>query len=146
MGAISRSSRRRNFSERGAVRLRMTRPLRRSLLLLCLLAPPLHAQSDPVEIEARAGDARDWWRDAGEALEARDSLLALARLDSATEAWPAQSAYHRAVARFAARLGRIDRAFAGLEALTTLGAAWSNEDPALAAIRNDARFALAVAR
>ncbi|HEX7917987.1 MAG TPA: hypothetical protein VF454_01215 [Gemmatimonadales bacterium] len=124
----------------------MTRPLRRSLLVLCLLAPPLQAQSDPVEIEARAGDARDWWRDAGEALRAGDSLLALARLDSAATSWPGQSAYHRAVARFAARLGRVDRAFLALEALTTMGVAWAEDDPTLAALRTDPRFVAAAAR
>lgn len=132
---------------RGAVSNRMTRPLRRSLgLLILLVAPALHAQHDPVEIEARATGARAFWRGAGEALQAGDSLLAIARIDSAARLWPAQPAYHRAVARFAARLGRGDRAFAALEALTTLGAAWSAEDPALAAIRDDPRFGPAAAR
>src|ERR1043165_9292931 len=105
MAGISPSSERGNFSTRGAVRSRMTRPLCRALLVLALFAAPrLHAQSDPIEIEDAATAARAWWRDAGEALEAGDSLLALARLDSATQAWPAQAAYHRAVARLAARL------------------------------------------
>lgn len=125
----------------------MTRPLRRALwFLLCLLAPALHAQSDPIEIEARAGGARDRWRDAGEALQHGDSLLALARLDSAARSWPSQPAYTRAVARFSARLGRVDQAFAALDRLTTLGAAWSPDDPALAAIRSDPRFAAAAAK
>lgn len=125
----------------------MTRPLRRSFWLLPLLiAPALQAQRDPVTLERAATSARSLWRGASEALRSGDSLLAFARLDSATEAWPAQPAYQRAVARFAARLGRPDRAFAALEALTTLGAAWSAEDPALTAIRSDQRFGPAAAR
>lgn len=125
----------------------MTRPLRRSLWSLALLvAAPLGAQTDPVIIEARATGARSLWRDAGEALRGGDSLLAFARLDSAVVLWPVQPAYQRAVARFAARLGATDRAFAALDALTTLGAAWSSDDPALAAIKHDPRFAAAAAK
>ena len=137
----------RNFSTRGAVSSWMTRPLCRFVWLpLLLFSAPLAAQADPSEIEDAAGGARDWWRDAGEALRAGDSLVALWRLDSAARAWPAQPAYHRAVARFAARLGRADRAFVALEALTTLGAAWSAEEPAFTAMASDPRFRPAVGR
>lgn len=125
----------------------MTRPLRRACLLLVLLfAPPLQAQTDPAAIAAASNAARTFWRAAGTRLEQGDSLGAFVLLDSATIAWPAQAAYQRATARFAARLGRADRAFAGLEALTTMGAVWSSDDPALAAIRNDPRFAPAVTK
>jgi sugar lactone lactonase YvrE len=125
----------------------MTRPLRRTLQCAFLfLATPLLAQTDPVEVADRATSARAWWRDAAEALRDGDSLLALTRLDSAVTAWPSQSAYHRGVARLALRLGRTDRALAALDALTTLGASWSAEDPAFMALAGDPRFAAATQR
>jgi sugar lactone lactonase YvrE len=125
----------------------MTRPLRRALLCsLLFVAAPLAAQVDPVALEDEATSARGYWRAAAQALEGGDSLLALARLDSATRAWPMQAAYHRAAARLAARVGRSDRAFQALEALTILGSAWSSDDAALVLLNADPRFGPAAER
>ncbi|HWA40097.1 MAG TPA: hypothetical protein VG712_00705, partial [Gemmatimonadales bacterium] len=89
----------------------MTRPLRRApWSLLLALTVPLQAQTLPAPPDRAAAAARAYWQGAAGALQGGDSLLALARLDSAATVWPVQPAYQRAVARLAARLGSTDRA------------------------------------
>lgn len=125
----------------------MTRPRCGSLLVLALLGvPALQAQTDGATIAERANGARAEWRAAGERLRAGDSLSALAHLDSAEALWPTQTAYTRAVARMAGRLGLADRAFAALDRLTTFGAEWEMLDPAYIRINEDPRFEAALRR
>ena len=118
--------------------------MRRAPLILVLLAPSLAAQGRPAADSAAV--ARQQMRAATQALEAGDSTGALAAVQRAASAWPAQPAYVRAFARVAARLGRPEMAIAALDRVTALGASWDPADPWFAALAGSDAFRAAAAR
>lgn len=114
-------------------------------LLIALGTAPSHLLAQTTVADSAAA-ARTAFRAAGEAVRAGDSVAALNALERAARVWPQQSAYALAAARFAGRLGLMQRALPQLEALTLLGAEWAENDEAFGRVKDDPAFRAAAAR
>ncbi len=87
-----------------------------------------------------AATARRLIRGAAAALQLGDTAAAADSVQAAARAWPVQSSYWLAAARWNALAGRHDAALVALTTLRTLGGGWRADDPRLATLAHDPRF------
>lgn len=111
------------------------------LALLALVA--FAADWNPAELAARAREAS---REANLAIRGGDTVAALAAVDRAFSAWPAQQAYGEALARLAARRSDTARVLRALRTLTAqeIGGGLANDAALRALAERDANVAAAL--
>ncbi len=111
----------------------------RSILALLLVFTTVHAV--PAQRADSAATARRLMRGAAAVLQRGDTTAAADSVLAAARAWPAQSSYWLAAARWNAVAHRPEVALDALTTLVALGAGWQRDDPRLASLAREARYA-----
>lgn len=89
-----------------------------------------------------AATARRLMRGASSALQRGDTTAAADSVLAAARAWPGQSSYWLAAARWNALAGRPNVALEALATLDAMGAGWQRDDPRLMPLAREARFSV----